>query len=257
MEVTRPTAGQSLHFGPSTAPAAPPSAFNSSSPHGPAPSSSPSGGRPPPPHPLRHKSSAELDLDSIKDPRVRDAVDPNSRMSFQEIAKWSEEELDSFVDAFAPEFIPALHRKSASYEAGHTGKPLSWEGLTYANKKGDELLKHVSGYLNPGEMVGILAGPDGGATPLLNILAGREKATAWTGDVRWDGSAPSEDFNRFIGYVSKEDTHIALLSVFETLYFSARLRLPAEVPDNLVIISTLHHHRDRRRGRETASMEKA
>ena len=273
-EVIRPAPGDRLHFGPplpSTSTSSPrqhsphrpenehttasdPSASASSShaasqPPPPASVSSsaqpasadassspppPGGGAPPPPPLLHQQSSVPLDLDSISDPKVREVVDPNSSVSMHEMSQWSDEQLDQLVDAFSPEFIPGLIKKAIRLEGGKTAQSLSWDSLTYTNAQGEQLLKHVSGYLNPGQMVGILAGPDGGATPLLNILAGREKAKAWTGEVLYNGQPPSSDFNRFTGYVNKDDTHIALLTVFETLYFSARLRLPEAIPDNLV-----------------------
>ena len=255
VDIFRPGRDERLHFGspvPSTSPSsAPPSSSSprtSGSPPPPPSSASPSGdvaasaaaaasgdGVPPPPPLLQQQSSeVQVDLDSISDPRVREVVDPNSRVSMHQLSSWSDAELDGLVEAFAPEYIPGLIRKAIAFEGGQAAQSLSWDGLTYTNDKGVELLKHVSGYLQPGQIVAILAGPDGGATPLLNILAGREKAKAWTGEVLYNGRPRSSDFNRFTGYVDKDDTHIALLTVYETLYFSARLRLPAAIPDNLV-----------------------
>ena len=152
----------------------------------------------------------------------------------RELAGWSDEELDGLVENFQPEYLPGLIKKGIKTEGGHTASSLCWEGLTYKNAKDETLLRHVSGYLHPGQMVGILAGPDGGATPLLNVLAGREKDSAWTGSVLYNGQQRTEEFNRVNGFVDKSDTHIALMTVYETLYFSARLRLPQALPDNLV-----------------------
>ena len=192
------------------------------------------GAVPKPPFLQQQSSMGEVDLSRIEDEQVRAAFDPKSDITLTTLAGWSDEQLDSVVEAFSPEFIPGLIRKSVRTEGGHTAQSLSWDRLSYVNKQGDALLKLVSGFLHPGQMTGILAGPDGGATPLLNVLAGREKASAWTGSVLYNGRPPAEDFNRWTGYVDKDDVHIALLTVFETLYFSARLRLPEALPDKIV-----------------------
>ena len=155
-------------------------------------------------------------------------------MGMHDLAGWSDEELDHLVDNFQPEYLPGLIKKGIKTEGGHTASSLCWEGLTYTNKADEKLLRHVSGYLHPGQIVGILAGPDGGATPLLNVLAGREKDSAWTGSVLYNGKDRTEEYTRVTGYVDKVDVHIPLLTVYETLYFSARLRLPQALPDNLV-----------------------
>ena len=177
---------------------------------------------------------AEVDLSKVKDEKQREVFDPNSSVGMHELAGWSDEELDRLVENFQPEYLPGLIKKGIQNEGGHKASSLCWEGLTYTNGKDEKLLRHASGYLHPGQMVGILAGPDAGATPLLNILAGREKDDAWTGSVLYDGQQRTEEYKRVTGYVDKVDTHIALLTVYETLYFSARLRLPQALPDKLV-----------------------
>ena len=194
-----------------------------------------SGGVQGPPSLRRQDTSmAEVDLSKVKDERLREVFDPSSSVGMHALAGWSDEELDNLVDNFQPEYLPGLIKKGIKTEGGHTASSLCWEGLTYTNKKEDTLLRHVSGYLHPGQMVGILAGPDGGATPLLNVLAGREKDSAWNGSVLYNGQPRTEEYKRVTGFVDKNDTHIALLTVYETLYFSARLRLPQALPDNLV-----------------------
>ena len=176
----------------------------------------------------------DVDLSKVQDERLREFYDPNGAKGMHDLAGWSDEELDQLVDNFQPEYLPGLIKKGIRTEGGHSASSLCWEGLTYTNARDETLLRHVSGYLQPGQMVGILAGPDAGATPLLNVLADREKESAWTGSVLYNGQPRTEEFRRVNGYVDKNDTHIALLTVYETLYFSARLRLPQALPDNLV-----------------------
>ena len=216
----------------STSPAQP--SNNATSPSKPQPAAISASTKRPPSLRRQDTSMAEVDLSKVKDERLREVFDPNSSTGMHELAGWSDEELDNLVDNFQPEYLPGLIKKGIKTEGGHSASSLCWEGLTYTNKKDEKLLRHVSGYLHPGQMVGILAGPDGGATPLLNVLAGREKDSAWTGSVLYNGQQRTEEFKRVTGFVDKNDTHIALLTVYETLYFSARLRLPQALPDNLV-----------------------
>ena len=83
-------------------------------------------------------------------------------------------------------------------------------------------------------MVGVLGAPDSGITPLFNILTGRQAhGGELTGEILYDGRKPTADFRRWVGYVVKEDPHLAHMTVFETLYFSARLRLP-DMPPKIV-----------------------
>ena len=241
--VLRPTEEETFHVRPHEQPPPQPETASqptSSSPRPPpnarpTPSRSASGSVQSPPNLRRQNTSmAEVDLSKVKDERLREVFDPNSSVGMHELAGWSDEELDNLVENFQPEYLPGLIRKGMKTEGAHQASSLCWEGLTYTNNKDEKLLRHVSGYLHPGQIVGILAGPDGGATPLLNVLAGREKDSAWTGSVLYNGQQRSEEYKRVTGYVDKNDTHIGLLSVYETLYFSARLRLPQALPDKLV-----------------------
>ena len=160
---------------------------------------------------LQTTSMAEVDLSKVKDQRLRDVFDVNSAVGVHDLAGWSDEELDNLVENFQPEYLPAVIKKGIRSEGAHMASSLCWEALTYTNAKDEKLLRHVSGFLHPGQMVGILAGPDGGATPLLNVLARREKDSAWTGSVLYNGQQRTEEYTRVTGYVDKVDTHIALL----------------------------------------------
>jgi ABC-type multidrug transport system ATPase subunit len=84
---------------------------------------------------------------------------------------------------------------------------------------------------------GILGAPDAGITTLINIIASREKGGKLHGKVLYDGrSNHDRSVNKKVGYVIKDDQHIANMTVFETLYFSARLRVPSTIPDKVVSI---------------------
>jgi ABC-type multidrug transport system ATPase subunit len=72
-------------------------------------------------------------------------------------------------------------------------------------------------------------------TPLLQVLAGeRAHHGKLTGTMFYDGRKPDSSFRRLVGFAVKQDTHLAHLTVFESLFFSARLRLPDALPDRVV-----------------------
>ncbi|KXS17157.1 hypothetical protein M427DRAFT_30626 [Gonapodya prolifera JEL478] len=125
------------------------------------------------------------------------------------------------------------------------GIPVSWTDLSYtlppSGSVGDEpakrILKDVSGTAKPGELT-VLMGPSGsGKTTLLDAVLGRLSAAGEVkGDVKWDGSVvAAAQVRKMCGYVPQHDHLPPLLTVRETLLFSARLCLPESLP-----LSSLH-----------------
>ena len=76
----------------------------------------------------------------------------------------------------------------------------------------------------PGKLIGIMGASGAGKTTLLNVLAGIEKPTV--GSIRingFDTNAESEKINGVIGYVSQDDLLIEELTVYQNLYYNAKL----------------------------------
>ena len=69
-----------------------------------------------------------------------------------------------------------------------------------------------------------------GKTTLLNVLAQRVPTGVVTGEVRVDGRALNESFQRTTGYVQQQDLHLESTTVREALQFSALLRQPKSIP---------------------------
>ncbi|PIA30434.1 hypothetical protein AQUCO_05500008v1, partial [Aquilegia coerulea] len=88
------------------------------------------------------------------------------------------------------------------------------------------ILKDVSCEAKPGKITAI-AGPSGaGKTTLLEILAGMVPQCRFSGKVLVnDKPMNGKHFRRLSGYVTQDDALFPLLTVQETLMFSARLRL--------------------------------
>lgn len=89
------------------------------------------------------------------------------------------------------------------------------------------IIKNVNLEARPGEITAV-AGPSGaGKTTLLEILAGKIPSRKVSGEVLVNGSpVNSENFGRLSGYVTQDDALFPLLTVEETLMYSALLRLP-------------------------------
>lgn len=102
--------------------------------------------------------------------------------------------------------------------------------VSQASGKARHLLQNIDFAINPGEFVGLM-GPSGcGKTTLLNILLGMNRMTA--GSVEYNGMDVSifkNAFGSLVGYVPQEDLLHAELTVRETLYYQAKLRLPTDV----------------------------
>jgi ABC-type multidrug transport system ATPase subunit/pSer/pThr/pTyr-binding forkhead associated (FHA) protein len=93
-----------------------------------------------------------------------------------------------------------------------------------------KLLQGVDFAIFPGEFVGLM-GPSGcGKTTLLNVLLGGNTITEGTVDYNGIGVADFKDrFGSLIGYVPQEDLLHAELTVRQTLFYQAKLRLPLDV----------------------------
>ena len=91
------------------------------------------------------------------------------------------------------------------------------------------LLKDVSGYFQPGEMVALMGPSGSGKTTLLDVLAGRKTVGESSGTILFGGTKPSKAFlRRFTGYVEQFDTLLPILTVEEMLAYTADLKRPME-----------------------------
>ncbi len=76
----------------------------------------------------------------------------------------------------------------------------------------------------PGKLIGIMGASGAGKTTLLNVLAGLEKPTK--GEILINGyniHARKDKIKGVVGYVSQDDLLIEELTVFENLYYNAKL----------------------------------
>ncbi|XP_059461768.1 pleiotropic drug resistance protein 1-like [Corylus avellana] len=93
-----------------------------------------------------------------------------------------------------------------------------------------ELLKGVSGAFRPGVLTALMGVSGAGKTTLLDVLAGRKTGGYIEGSITISGySKRQETFARISGYCEQTDIHSPHVTVYESLVYSAWLRLPPEV----------------------------
>ncbi|KAL4281640.1 hypothetical protein GQ457_03G004500 [Hibiscus cannabinus] len=106
------------------------------------------------------------------------------------------------------------------------GVSLTWDDLWVTVAGGRSILRGLTGYARPGELLAIM-GPSGcGKSTLLDTLAGRlGPNTRQAGDILVNGRKQSLAYGTS-AYVTQDDALITTLTVKEAVYYSAQLQLP-------------------------------
>ena len=92
------------------------------------------------------------------------------------------------------------------------------------------LLKGVSGAFRPGVLTALMGVSGAGKTTLMDVLAGRKTIGYIQGSITISGyPKKQETFARISGYCEQTDIHSPHVTVYESLLYSAWLRLAPEV----------------------------
>ena len=107
---------------------------------------------------------------------------------------------------------------------------LEWENISYTTSGKDDvkktLIHPMSGCANPGEMLALMGTSGAGKSTLLDILAGRLISHNLTGKILANKSPVNfSTFRKLSGYVMQSDALFPLLTVKETLFYAAHLRI--------------------------------
>ncbi|KAI7748945.1 hypothetical protein M8C21_011098, partial [Ambrosia artemisiifolia] len=93
-----------------------------------------------------------------------------------------------------------------------------------------QLLKDVSGAFRPGILTALIGVSGAGKTTLMDVLAGRKTGGYTEGDIFISGYPKNQStFARVSGYCEQIDIHSPNVTVYESLLYSAWLRLPSDV----------------------------
>ncbi|HBI80759.1 MAG TPA: ABC transporter, partial [Bacteroidales bacterium] len=111
------------------------------------------------------------------------------------------------------------------------------ENVGFQFKSGDIGLRNITFSEGHGKLVGIMGVSGAGKTTLLNVLAGIEKPT--TGRVLVNGydlHNEKEKLEGVIGVIPQDDLLIEELTVFENLYYNAKLCFKDKTEEELVAL---------------------
>ncbi|XP_060073038.1 uncharacterized protein LOC132552828 [Ylistrum balloti] len=94
--------------------------------------------------------------------------------------------------------------------------------------KSKTLLHSVSGLASSGDLLAVMGPSGAGKTTLLNALARRIPCDS--GTITLNGMPFNKEQRGRLGYVSQTDVFLSNLTLWETLYFTAMIRIPDDVP---------------------------
>ncbi|KAJ9153602.1 hypothetical protein P3X46_027028 [Hevea brasiliensis] len=149
---------------------------------------------------------------------------------------------DSGDEIMRSESSRSIHKKKKGMILPFEPHSLTFNEITYSvdipqemTKQGVHedklvLLKGVSGVFRPGILTALMGVSGAGKTTLMDVLAGRKIGGYIEGNITVSGyKKKQETFARISGYCEQNDIHSPHVTVYESLVYSAWLRLPREV----------------------------
>ena len=122
--------------------------------------------------------------------------------------------------------------KGNSHYSGIEHSNLNLQEMKVQGRKEDRLLilNGLNGAFRPGVLTAIMGISGAGKTTLLDVLAGRKTGGHIEGSIKISGyPKKQETFARISGYCEQNDIHSPHVTVYESLLYSAGLRLAPEV----------------------------
>jgi ABC-type multidrug transport system ATPase subunit len=122
--------------------------------------------------------------------------------------------------------------EAAKLMTDHVPTSLYFGNISYSlNPNKPLLLDGISGWVKAGQVMAIMGASGAGKSTLLDILARKGKKGTITSGVSLVNGREVQDseFRKVTGFVDQEDTLMGTLTVYETVLYSALLRLPREM----------------------------
>ncbi|XP_039012083.1 pleiotropic drug resistance protein 3-like [Hibiscus syriacus] len=111
-----------------------------------------------------------------------------------------------------------------------TPKQLREQGCS---QKRLQLLQDITGAFRPGVLTALMGVSGAGKTTLMDVLSGRKTSGYIEGDIRIGGYPKvQETYARISAYCEQTDIHSPMITVEESVTYSAWLRLPTEIDKN-------------------------
>ena len=102
-----------------------------------------------------------------------------------------------------------------------------------------QLLFNISGSFRPGMLTALVGVSGAGKTTLMDVLAGRKTGGYIEGSISISGySKKQETFARISGYCEQNDIHSPNVTVYESLLYSAWLRLQRDVDESTRMVGS-------------------
>jgi ABC-type multidrug transport system fused ATPase/permease subunit len=119
--------------------------------------------------------------------------------------------------------------ENAKLMADHIPASLYFSDMSYTLDN-HQILSDICGGAQPGQILAIMGASGAGKSTLLDLLARKPKRGSVGGVTLVNGNVVSDDvFRGLVGFVDQEDTLMGTLTVYETVLYSALLRLPREM----------------------------
>lgn len=106
-----------------------------------------------------------------------------------------------------------------------------------------QLLRDVSGAFKPGVLTALVGVTGAGKTTLMDVLAGRKTSGYIQGEITVSGyPKKQETFARISGYCEQIDIHSPHVTVYESLLYSAWLRLSSQIDPKTQKVCSHHNY---------------
>jgi ABC-type multidrug transport system ATPase subunit len=103
-----------------------------------------------------------------------------------------------------------------------------------------QLLTDISGAFRPGVLTALVGVSGAGKTTLMDVLAGRKTSGSIEGSITLSSyPKKQETFARISGYCEQSDVHSPNVTIYESILYSAWLRLSSDVDDKTRKVYTI------------------